>query len=813
MASLVDVSPGDIVTSARQNDINDYIQDGTHKINTLSVDIGGTETIDSSRNITANTFIQNNGNGTGWRTEIFTKSPNDFPLLNAYSEGSESAGFIKKGLYVLDDSLPQVYFANSDFSKLSSFWHNYSTNKAGFSSIQGTFSAFEFKVPVEFSSDGAVFLKINDGLLSYHNIFEDVGEIGETGTLGDFRIRSLGSKDLVLDSGTSVIDLSENKIKFTGGGEIGYKDWYTADTLEIGNPEDGDGNLLRFFEDYVYWGYSQDNQVHSDFWLGYENTGLKKGSWNSINNVIKEGGKWVVKTINGTSDTSIQLNDSPTAASKNFSITIGGDSMIYAEKAYVALKNQHFFNNRPVSFGGGIIGDNQFKFFHDTYHVTNFPDGTDHMIFDGYKTGDGETITPIDFKSNEINIGLDETDVSEIDLNFLTNGKTANIKVSDKFLFDNDIETNEELFFTNGGNSFKIGWGDTYPTMTSDHGDFSLGASGDDRVYINYYTGSYVDFGSSSNIQSVHVYGTIHSTAGITSSGNITAVGNVNGANLSGTNTGNVSLSGKDYLTLSGQIITANSIDLTDDVSGALPVANGGTGKSSVTSNSYLKGNGTSVLTERTYSEVKSDLSLNNVENTALSTWAGSSNITTLGTISTGIWQGTDIAVGYIDGSSGTNGQVLTTDGTNATWQDASGGGGASMVFERHIEGDLYTTTLMPIIIPDELNGLDIKEVRISLASLPTGADFKVDVRKNGTATTDSIFTSDAEIEIGTGQSATNGLYQTACDTSGARVGTPGTTIDSARDSVASDDVLWIVITSVGSTLAGTDFSIFVTVE
>jgi hypothetical protein len=42
---------------------------------------------------------------------------------------------------------------------------------------------------------------------------------------------------------------------------------------------------------------------------------------------------------------------------------------------------------------------------------------------------------------------------------------------------------------------------------------------------------------------------------------------------------------------------------------------------------------------------VKTILSLNNVENTALSTWAGTSSITTLGTISTGTWSATDIAV------------------------------------------------------------------------------------------------------------------------------------------------------------------------
>ncbi len=41
----------------------------------------------------------------------------------------------------------------------------------------------------------------------------------------------------------------------------------------------------------------------------------------------------------------------------------------------------------------------------------------------------------------------------------------------------------------------------------------------------------------------------------------------------------------------------------------------------------------------------KSKVGLGNVENTALSTWAGSTNITTLGTITTGTWTGTTIAI------------------------------------------------------------------------------------------------------------------------------------------------------------------------
>ena len=41
----------------------------------------------------------------------------------------------------------------------------------------------------------------------------------------------------------------------------------------------------------------------------------------------------------------------------------------------------------------------------------------------------------------------------------------------------------------------------------------------------------------------------------------------------------------------------------------------------------------------------KSKVGLGNVENTALSTWAGSNNLTTVGTISTGIWSGTSVAI------------------------------------------------------------------------------------------------------------------------------------------------------------------------
>lgn len=59
-----------------------------------------------------------------------------------------------------------------------------------------------------------------------------------------------------------------------------------------------------------------------------------------------------------------------------------------------------------------------------------------------------------------------------------------------------------------------------------------------------------------------------------------------------------------------------------------------------------------SAWASRTPSQVKSTLSLNNVENTALSTWAGTSSITTLGTITSGTWHGTAIGDTYISSAS-----------------------------------------------------------------------------------------------------------------------------------------------------------------
>lgn len=88
--------------------------------------------------------------------------------------------------------------------------------------------------------------------------------------------------------------------------------------------------------------------------------------------------------------------------------------------------------------------------------------------------------------------------------------------------------------------------------------------------------------------------------------------GTVTSVDISGGTTG--------LTTSGGPITTSGTITL----SGTLAIANGGTGAS-------------------TAATARTNIGLGNVENTALSTWSGSANIVTVGTITTGIWNGSTI--------------------------------------------------------------------------------------------------------------------------------------------------------------------------
>ena len=162
---------------------------------------------------------------------------------------------------------------------------------------------------------------------------------------------------------------------------------------------------------------------------------------------------------------------------------------------------------------------------------------------------------------------------------------------------------------------------------------------------------------------------------------------------LTGTNSGDVALAGENYLSIAGQVITAADINLATHVTGSLALTSIAT-----QADATILGNntgGASAPIALTAAQTKTLLSLNNVENTALSTWAGSGNITTVGTLVAGTWNAGIVPMQY--GGTGTNladpgaDRVLFWDdsagqftwlqmGTNltitGTTLDASGGGG-----------------------------------------------------------------------------------------------------------------------------------------
>ena len=73
----------------------------------------------------------------------------------------------------------------------------------------------------------------------------------------------------------------------------------------------------------------------------------------------------------------------------------------------------------------------------------------------------------------------------------------------------------------------------------------------------------------------------------------------------------------------------------------------------------------------------KSAVGLGNVENTALSTWAGSTNLVTVGTVTTGTWHGTPIGMSYLSLTYGTTGGTVC-EGNDARLSDSRAPSGSA---------------------------------------------------------------------------------------------------------------------------------------
>jgi hypothetical protein len=186
------------------------------------------------------------------------------------------------------------------------------------------------------------------------------------------------------------------------------------------------------------------------------------------------------------------------------------------------------------------------------------------------------------------------------------------------------------------------------------------------------------------------------------------------------------------------------------------------------------------LLGAATFDAFKTSLSLNNVENTAISTYVGSSNITTLGTIATGVWHGTAIAIAnggtgqttYTDGQllignttgntlakatlTGTSNQVVVTNGSGTITLSTpqSIGTGSSPTFAGLNLGTGSISTIGSIAVDGEANR-DFTQARLSSA----GAGKNITIQAGGAHSGDTN-TSGGALVLSSGISTGNARGQ-----------------------------------------------------
>ena len=153
----------------------------------------------------------------------------------------------------------------------------------------------------------------------------------------------------------------------------------------------------------------------------------------------------------------------------------------------------------------------------------------------------------------------------------------------------NGSGTGFELVANSGGGG--NGTGDALTTSTLDQfADVTQAAGKTLAITGNTTLANGTHSGNNTGDQDLSPYATkaatldqfadVTQTAGMTLAitGNTTLGGGTLSGNASGNNTGDVTLAGHSYLTISGQQITAGNVSLSGNVTGVLPLANGGTG-------------------------------------------------------------------------------------------------------------------------------------------------------------------------------------------------------------------------------------------
>lgn len=164
----------------------------------------------------------------------------------------------------------------------------------------------------------------------------------------------------------------------------------------------------------------------------------------------------------------------------------------------------------------------------------------------------------------------------------------------------------------------------------------------------------------------------------------------------------------------------------------------------------------------------RTSIGLGSVENTALSTWAGSSNITTVGTITSGTWSGTALVAGKLPAATVYNNQANTyTAGNKQTFQgDATNAGlnlaGITADPSGVANGDIWHNTT--------LNGLkyrsngttriiaNLDEAQTLTNKTISGASNTITNIANGSLTNSSVTIGSTSVSLGGTAATVSGL-------------------------------------------------------